>query len=114
MATGSETSLALQAAEVLEKRGRSARVVSMPCAELFEEQDRDWKEQVLPHAARARVAIEASSADWWRKYVGSDGAVLGMNTFGASGPGRPVYEHFGFSLEAVLEQVKATCLRCGA
>jgi transketolase len=113
MATGSETSLALQAAEVLEKRGRAARVVSMPCAELFEEQDRAWKEQVLPHAARARVAIEASSADWWRKYVGLDGAVVGMTAFGVSGPGKPVYDHFGFSLDAVLNQVKETCLRCG-
>ncbi|MDR1360593.1 MAG: transketolase [Deltaproteobacteria bacterium] len=113
LATGSETSLALQAAEILEKRGRAVRVVSLPCAELFEEQDRAWKEQVLPHAVRARVAVEASSADWWRKYVGSDGGVLGMNAFGASGPGKPVYEHFGFTVDAVLSQVKETCLRCG-
>jgi transketolase len=114
IATGSETALALQAAEILEKRGRAVRVVSMPCAELFEEQDRAWKERVLPHTARARVAIEASSADWWRKYVGPDGGVVGMTTFGESGPGRPVYEYFGFTVDAVLNQVKETCLRCGA
>jgi transketolase len=113
IATGSETSLALRAAEALEKRGRSARVVSMPCAELFEEQDRAWKEQVLPHTVRARVAVEASAADWWRKFVGSDGGVVGMTTFGESGPGRPVYDYFGFTVDAVLGQVKETCLRCG-
>ena len=113
IATGSETVLALQAAEILEKRGRSVRVVSMPCAELFEEQERAWKEQVLPHTARARVAVEASSADWWYKFVGSDGGVVGMTTFGQSGPGKPVYEYFGFTVEAVLNQVKDVCLRCG-
>jgi transketolase len=113
IATGSETLLALQAAETLEKRGRSARVVSMPCAELFAEQDPAWKEQVLPHTARARVAIEASAADWWYKFVGSDGGVVGMTTFGESGPGKPVYEYFGFTVDAVLNQVKDACLRCG-
>ena len=114
IATGSETSLALQAADILEKQGRSVRVVSLPCAELFTEQDRQWKEQVLPHAVRARVAVEASAADWWRVFVGSDGGVVGMTTFGESGPGKTVYHYCGFTVEAVLNQVKETCLRCGA
>jgi transketolase len=113
IATGSELSLAVHAAEILEKRGQAARVVAMPCAELFEEQDRDWKELVLPHGVRARVAVEASSAAWWRAYVGPEGGVVGMTGFGESGPGKPVYEYFGFTVQAVLDQVKETCLRCG-
>ena len=112
IATGSEVSLALQASETLEKRGKAVRVVSMPCAEVFEEQDWEWKEHVLPHAVRSRVAIEASSADWWRKYVGLDGAVVGMTTFGESGPGKPVYEFFGFTVDNIISQVKNTSLRC--
>ena len=113
IATGSEVALAVHAAEALEKKGRAVRVVSMPCPEVFEEQDRTWKELVLPHTIRKRVAIEASAADWWRKYVGLDGAVVGMNTFGESGPGKPVYEYFGFTVENVVNQVKDACLRCG-
>lgn len=103
IATGSEVGLALDAAEALAQRGRRARVVSMPCAEVFDAQDAAWRERVLPRAVRARVAIEASAADWWRKYVGLDGAVLGMESFGASAPGKVVFEKFGFTVPHVLE-----------
>ena len=112
IATGSEVALAVQAAEAIEKKGRAVRVVSMPCPEIFEEQDREWKEHVLPHTVRCRVAIEAAATDWWRKYVGLDGTVVGMTTFGESGPGKPVYEYFGFTVDNVLSRVKETCLRC--
>ncbi len=106
MATGSEVSLALAVADVIEKKGHRIRVVSMPCAEVFDAQDRDWKEQVLPHEVRARIAIEAASCDWWRKYVGLDGAIVGMRSFGESGPGKAVYEYFGFTVEKVIEAMK--------
>ncbi len=112
IATGSEVALAMAAADALEKKGQRARVVSMPCAELFEEQDRDWKELVLPHAVRARVAVEAAACDWWRKYVGLDGAVVGMSTFGESAPGKAVYSYFGFTVEKVLAAVKDVCSLC--
>ncbi|MDL2291346.1 transketolase [Desulfovibrio sp. OttesenSCG-928-F20] len=113
IATGSEVALALEAQEALEKKGKRARVVSMPCAELFEAQDREWRELVLPHNIHARVAIEAASSDWWRKYVGLDGRVVGMRGFGESAPGAAVYEHFGFSVEAVLTAAKHSLLNCG-
>ncbi|MDL2316630.1 transketolase [Desulfovibrio sp. OttesenSCG-928-A18] len=113
IATGSEVALALAAAEAIEKKCRKVRVVSMPCAEVFEAQDRDWRESVLPHEVRARVAIEAASPDWWRKYVGVDGRVIGMRTFGESAPGNAVYEYFGFTVEMVLEAVKHVCHDCG-
>ena len=112
LATGSEVSLAVAAAEVMEKRGRRVRVVSMPCAEVFDAQDREWRESVLPHDVRARVAIEAASSDWWRKYVGLDGRVVGMRTFGESAPGAAVYEFFGFTVDKVLEAVKSVCRNC--
>ena len=90
MATGSEVGITLEAAEALTAEGRKVRVVSMPCCERFDAQDAAYRESVLPAAVRARVAVEAAAADYWRKYVGLDGAVLGMTTFGASGrpPGR--------------------------
>ncbi|MDR0339229.1 MAG: transketolase [Desulfovibrio sp.] len=113
IATGSEVALALSAQDVLEKRGKRVRVVSMPCAELFEAQDREWRESVLPHEVRARVAIEAASSDWWRKYVGLDGRSIGMRGFGESSPGPAVYEYFGFSVDKVLAAVKEVCLNCG-
>lgn len=106
IATGSEVALALASADALEKKGVRTRVVSLPCSEIFEAQPRDWRELVLPHDVRARVAIEASSSDWWRKYVGLDGRVVGMRSFGESAPGKAVYEYFGFTVERVLEEVK--------
>ena len=112
IATGSEVALAVAACEALEKKGRRVRVVSMPSAEVFEAQGREWRESVLPHDVRARVAIEAASGDWWKKYVGLDGRVIGMNTFGESAPGPAVYDYFGFSVDKVLEEVKMVCLNC--
>lgn len=97
MATGSEVGITLEAAEALTAEGRKVRVVSMPCCERFDAQDAAYRESVLPAAVRARVAVEAAAADYWRKYVGLDGAVLGMTTFGASGPGKALAEHFGFT-----------------
>jgi transketolase len=113
IATGSEVSLALAVSEALEKKGRRVRVVSMPSAEVFDAQDRDWRESVLPHNVRARVAIEAASAEWWRKYVGLDGRVVGMRSFGESAPGPAVYDYFGFTVDNVLKEVKTVCRNCG-
>ena len=112
LASGSEVSVAVGAADALEKKGVKVRVVSMPCAEVFEAQDREWREHVLPNAVRARVAVEASASDWWRRYVGLDGAVVGMTTFGESAPGAAVYEYFGFTVDNVLKTVKTVCTCC--
>ena len=103
IATGSEVSLALEAADQLTADGRKARVVSMPCAEIFDAQDAAYKESVLPRGVRARIAIEAAAADYWRKYVGLDGAVVGMERFGASAPAKIVFERLGFTVAHVLE-----------
>ncbi len=105
IATGSEVPLAMQAAVLLkEEEGVKVRVVSMPCAEVFDTQDADYREKVLPKNVRARMAIEAGSADYWYKYVGLDGAVVGMNSFGKSAPAHVVAHHFGFSVENVVEK----------
>ncbi len=108
LASGSEVSLALEAADALEKKDVKARVVSVPCAEIFDAQDREWRESVLPHTVRARVAVEAASTDWWRKYVGLDGAVVGMTTFGESAPGKVVYDYFGFTVDNILKAARQT------
>ncbi len=102
IATGSEVGLAVSAAEALSAAGRKVRVVSMPCTELFDAQPAAYREQVLPAAVRARVAVEAAAADYWMKYVGLDGAVVGMTTFGASAPGAALQKHFGFTVEHVV------------
>ncbi len=106
LATGSEVALALEAASMLSEQGRLVRVVSMPCTEVFDAQDDAYREFVLPHSVRARVAIEAASADYWYKYVGLDGAVVGMKCFGASATGKVLSEHFGFTAEHIVETVK--------
>ena len=97
IATGSEVQLAVSAAEQLASKGKQARVVSMPCAELFEQQDTRYREAVLPSDILARVAIEALHADYWYKYVGLDGRVVGMTTFGESAPADALMHHFGFT-----------------
>lgn len=107
MATGSEVTLALQAAEILNAQGRRVRVVSMPCAEVFDAQDSAYKEAVLPRAVRARVAVEAASTVYWHKYTGLDGAIVGMTSFGASAPGKVLAEKFGFTVDNVVKHVKA-------
>lgn len=103
IATGAELSLALQAADVLEKRSIKAQVVSMPCPELFDQQNREWRDKVLPYQVRARVAIEAAASDWWYRYVGLDGSVVGIDTFGESAPGNAVYKFFGFTVENIVK-----------
>lgn len=107
LSTGSEVSLAVAAGEQLQAAGRRVRVVSMPCAEIFDAQDDAWKESVLPGAVRCRLAIEAASSDYWYKYVGLDGAVLGLKRFGESAPGGVVFERLGFTVEHVLEMAQA-------
>ncbi len=102
MATGSEVDLAMKAAEASSKK---VRVVSMPCVELFEAQDDAYKESVLPKAVTARVAVEAAIMDAWWKYVGTDGAVIGMTTFGESAPAPQLFEHFGFTVDNVVKTI---------
>ena len=102
LATGSEVALALEAAAKLGEAGRRVRVVSLPCCERFDAQDAAYREAVLPSSVRARIAVEAASADYWRKYVGLDGAVLGMAGFGASAPGKVLAREFGFTAERLV------------
>jgi len=105
IATGSEVALAMAAAEQLALNGRHVRVVSMPCSTLFDAQDVEYREAVLPSDVFARVAIEAAHKDFWYKYVGLDGTIIGMETFGESAPGPQLLEHFGFTVDAVVETV---------
>ncbi len=103
IATGSEVGLALEATLVLNDQGKKVRLVSMPCTEIFDAQDADYRESVLPSAIRKRLAIEAGSADYWHKYVGLDGRIIGMTGYGASAPYNVLAAFFGFSLENVLQ-----------
>ncbi|HTA64643.1 MAG TPA: transketolase [Xanthomonadaceae bacterium] len=107
IATGSEVALAMDAMKQLATAGIKARVVSMPCTEVFDRQPIEWREGVLPDWCRKRVAIEAGVSDFWRKYVGLDGAVIGMDTFGASAPAEVLFPYFGFTAAHVVEAVKA-------
>ena len=106
IATGSEVGLAVEAAAALGADGHAVRVVSMPSTDVFDGQDDDYREAVLP-AGVPRVAVEASHPDGWRKYVGLDGLSLGVATFGESAPAADVYRHFGLTAEAVAEGVRA-------
>ena len=107
IATGSEVSLALSARKSLEEQGIGTRVVSMPSWELFEEQPRSYREEVLPPSVRARLAIEAGSPQGWREYVGDEGDVLGINDFGASAPGPVLMEKFGFTAANIVARASA-------
>ena len=104
IATGSEVELATAAAEQL---GENVRVVSMPSTDVFERQDAAYRESVLPRAVRKRVAVEAGVTGFWRQYVGLDGAVVGIDTFGASAPAGELYKHFGITVEAVVAAARA-------
>ncbi|MBX3712730.1 MAG: transketolase [Lysobacter sp.] len=104
IATGSEVGLAMQAAEQL---GDGARVVSMPSTDVFDRQDPAYRESVLPKASRKRVAIEAGVRDFWRKYVGLDGEVIGIDTYGASAPAEKLYPHFGITVDAVVAAARS-------
>lgn len=106
MASGSEVSLAVSAQAELAKEGIDASVVSMPCMEAFDRQTKEYRESVLPKSVTRRVAVEALSEFGWGKYVGLDGAVVGMTTFGASGPAATLFEHFGFTVDNVVKAVK--------
>ncbi|MBH3438149.1 transketolase [Pseudomonas luteola] len=105
IATGSEVSLAVQAYDKLTAEGRKVRVVSMPCTSAFERQSAEYRQSVLPVEVGARIAIEAGIADYWYKYVGLDGRVIGMTTYGESAPAPALMEHFGFTLDNVLAVV---------
>ncbi len=105
IATGSEVGLALEAAGELTTRGRKARVVSMPCTSLFDGQPRDYRDSVLPPGV-PRVAIEAGAREGWWRYVGTDGAVIGMTGFGASAPAKKLFPHFGFTRDVVIRTVE--------
>ncbi len=102
IATGSEVSLAVQAADKLAEQGRKVRVVSMPCTSVFDAQDAAYKQQVLPVEVGARIAIEAAHADYWYKYVGLDGRIIGMTTYGESAPAGQLFEEFGFTVDNIL------------
>ncbi len=103
IATGSEVALAVEAAAHLTAEGRKVRVVSMPSTDVFERQDVEYRMQVLPLEVPARIAIEAAHEDYWYKYVGIDGRVIGMRTFGESAPAGDLFKEFGFTVENVLE-----------
>ena len=106
IATGSEVQLAVEAAGRLREAGRQVRVVSMPCAEVFEQQDAAYREAVLPSDVLARVAVEAAHADYWYKYVGLDGRVVGMTSFGESAPAGELMQQFGFTVDNVVAVVE--------
>lgn len=106
LASGSEVNLAVKAAKELEAQGVKVRVVSVPSTELFDAQDAAYKEEILPNAIRRRVAIEMAATQSWYKYVGLDGAVIGIDKFGASAPAQTVIDNYGFTVENVVNVVK--------
>lgn len=103
IATGSEVQLAMQAADVLAQKGVAARVVSMPSTDVFDQQDKAYRDSVLPPSIAKRVAVEALHKDSWYKYVGLNGAVIGMETFGESAPAGDLFAHFNITVDAVVE-----------
>ena len=106
IATGSEVELAVKAADVLSAEGKKVRVVSMPSTNRFDKQDAAYRESVLPAAVTKRVAIEAGIADFWYKYVGFEGRVVGMNSFGESAPADQLFKLFGFTVDNVVAKAK--------
>jgi transketolase len=105
--TGSEVSLAMEAAEALSSKGSKIRVVSLPSTDVFDAQDEAYRESVLPAGVKARVAVEAGVTDYWLKYVGLEGKVIGIDTFGESAPAPEVYKHFGITTENVVAAVES-------
>ena len=106
IATGSEVQVAMQSKDMLIKKGIDVRVVSMPCAELFDLQDNEYKQKVLPQSVKARVAVEAGTTAYWYKYVGLDGAVIGIDSFGISSKPNTLFEYFGITAENVAKTVE--------
>jgi transketolase len=108
--TGSELQLALKAQALLAAQGVAVRVVSMPCSNVFDRQDLEWQDGVLPRGLPA-VAVEAAQPDFWRKYVGREGGVVGMAGYGESAPAGTLYAHFGITAEAVVTEVRRCIAR---
>ncbi|EMU8997901.1 MULTISPECIES: transketolase [Providencia] len=102
IATGSEVTLAVEAWQVLTAQGFNVNVISMPSTDTFDKQPDEYKQQVLPNHVRQRIAIEASIDDYWRKYVGLDGLIMGMNSFGESAPAKQLFDYFGFTVEKLI------------
>jgi len=111
IATGSELQLAVGAKPELEKQGKAVRVVSMPSFELFEKQDQAYRDSVLPPNIRRRLAVEAGSPLSWYRWVGLDGDVIGMTTFGMSAPYQEIMKHFGFTVENVVARAQKLLAR---
>jgi len=111
MGSGSEVHQADEAAKLLEADGVRVRLVSMPCIDRFAEQDQEYRDSVLPPACRARVAVEAASPLGWHRWVGDHGDVVAMESFGASAPAKALYEHFGFSGQAIADRARAVLER---
>ena len=106
IATGSEVHIALEAGEMLENDGISSRIVSMPSWELFDDQPKEYREEVLPPSIRTRVSVEAGTTKGWERYVGLDGASVGMSSYGASAPAGVLYENFGITAIAVADEAR--------
>ncbi|CEK09381.1 transketolase [Legionella hackeliae] len=106
LATGSEVQLAMAAAEKMQTSGKKIRVVSMPCCERFIAQDSAYQEQVLPSTVRRRVAIEAAATDYWYRFVGLDGKVIGLNRFGVSAPAKDAFNYLGITVDHVIDSLK--------
>ena len=106
IASGSEVALAIDSADILEKEGKSVRVVSMPCMDIFDNQTKEYKEKILPNSVRTRLGIEAGSSLCMSKYVGLDGIVIGIDTFGASAPADTLFKKYGFTVENVVSKAK--------
>ena len=107
IATGSEVELAMGAAESEALAERNIRVVSMPSTNVFDRQSAEYRESVLPAAVTSRIAVEAAVTDGWYKYVGLNGLVIGMNTFGESAPAKELFAYFGFTVDKVIEAVNS-------
>jgi transketolase len=103
--SGSELHVALKTKDVLEEKGIKVRVVNFPSIELFEAQGEDYKREVLPEGVKRRVVIEAARGMCWHRYIGSDGLLVSMESFGKSAPGKVLFEHFGFTAEAVAQKI---------
>lgn len=106
IATGSEVAVSLEAVQNAKAKGLKVRLISMPSTDLFDAQEASYKEAILPSSVRKRLAVEAAQQDYWHKYVGLDGAVIGMSTFGESAPGPVVMEHFGFTAENIQQAIE--------
>ena len=107
IATGSEVALAVNAAKQLGERGVAVRVVSIPCTSVFDAQDTSYREYILPPAVKARVAVEAGITEFWHRYVGRHGRILGIDRYGESAPAKEVFEYFGFTVDNVVKAVEA-------